>query len=193
MPGRKLYIDFDESVAQGAAIEAQRTGMSLSAWINAIAQRALDGGIEIPDEVDPDEAEVDDAETDEAGPEPAEGAEPENPEPDETDVTAEETIVQTTIFEDTEILEDIDAEDDVEVAIVEVVNITADVDDDEQVDDEVELVGDYLDEIDDFLFGHRTNGNWLDEVVDDADPEPVESELDGDELVWADPSATDET
>jgi hypothetical protein len=41
MPVRKLSVALDESVAQGAALAAERHGVSLSAWLNAAAVRAL--------------------------------------------------------------------------------------------------------------------------------------------------------
>lgn len=41
MAVRKLSIALDESVAEGAAHAAEHHGMSLSAWMNAAAQRAL--------------------------------------------------------------------------------------------------------------------------------------------------------
>lgn len=44
MPTRKLYVEFDESVAQGAAVAARYSGMSLSQWINAAARHVLVDG-----------------------------------------------------------------------------------------------------------------------------------------------------
>ena len=41
MAVKKLSVALDESVAAGAACAAERTGVSLSAWINAAAERAL--------------------------------------------------------------------------------------------------------------------------------------------------------
>jgi len=41
MAVRKLSAALDESVAAGAASAAERTGVSLSVWINAAAERAL--------------------------------------------------------------------------------------------------------------------------------------------------------
>ena len=41
MAARKLSIALDESVAQEAASAAARHGLSLSAWLNAAAERAL--------------------------------------------------------------------------------------------------------------------------------------------------------
>ncbi len=41
MPVRKLSVALDESVAVEAANAAERHGVSLSAWLNAAAERAL--------------------------------------------------------------------------------------------------------------------------------------------------------
>lgn len=41
MPVRKLSVALDESVAAEAARVAERRGVSLSAWLNAAAERAL--------------------------------------------------------------------------------------------------------------------------------------------------------
>lgn len=41
MTVKKLSVALDGSVAQGAALAAQRHGVSLSAWLNAAAERAL--------------------------------------------------------------------------------------------------------------------------------------------------------
>ncbi|MBX3314158.1 MAG: hypothetical protein KF906_07540 [Actinobacteria bacterium] len=41
MAVRKLSIALDETVATGAADAAERHGVSLSAWLNAAAERAL--------------------------------------------------------------------------------------------------------------------------------------------------------
>jgi len=41
MAVKKLSVALDESVALGAASAAERHGVSLSAWLNAAAQRAL--------------------------------------------------------------------------------------------------------------------------------------------------------
>ncbi len=41
MAVRKLSVALDESVAEGAATAAERHGLSLSAWLNAAAERAL--------------------------------------------------------------------------------------------------------------------------------------------------------
>ena len=41
MPVRKLSVALDESVAQAAVDAARRHGVSLSAWLNAAARRAL--------------------------------------------------------------------------------------------------------------------------------------------------------
>ena len=41
MTVRKLSIALEESVAEGAANAAEHHGVSLSAWINAAAERAL--------------------------------------------------------------------------------------------------------------------------------------------------------
>lgn len=41
MAVKKLSIALHESVASGAATAAARTGVSLSAWLNAAAERAL--------------------------------------------------------------------------------------------------------------------------------------------------------
>lgn len=41
MTVRKLSVALDESVAKGAASAARRHGLSLSAWLNAAAERAL--------------------------------------------------------------------------------------------------------------------------------------------------------
>lgn len=38
---KKLSVALDESVAAGAATAAERHGVSLSAWLNAAAERAL--------------------------------------------------------------------------------------------------------------------------------------------------------
>ncbi len=38
---KKLSVALDESVAEGASSAARRSGVSLSAWLNAAAQRAL--------------------------------------------------------------------------------------------------------------------------------------------------------
>lgn len=41
MAVRKLSVALDEAVARGAASAADRHGLSLSAWLNAAAERAL--------------------------------------------------------------------------------------------------------------------------------------------------------
>jgi hypothetical protein len=41
VPVKKLSVALAESVAQGAASAAERHGVSLSAWLNAAAERAL--------------------------------------------------------------------------------------------------------------------------------------------------------
>ncbi len=41
MAVKKLSVALDESVAAGAALAAERNGVSLSAWLNAAAGRAL--------------------------------------------------------------------------------------------------------------------------------------------------------
>jgi hypothetical protein len=41
MAVKKLSVALDESVARGAAEAATRHGVSLSAWLNAAAERAL--------------------------------------------------------------------------------------------------------------------------------------------------------
>lgn len=41
MPVKKVSVALDESVAQGAATAAKLRGLSLSAWLNAAAERAL--------------------------------------------------------------------------------------------------------------------------------------------------------
>lgn len=41
MPVRKLSVALDESVADRASEAAERHGLSLSAWLNAAAERAL--------------------------------------------------------------------------------------------------------------------------------------------------------
>ena len=41
MAVRKLSVALDESVARAAASAAERHGLSLSAWLNAAAERAL--------------------------------------------------------------------------------------------------------------------------------------------------------
>ena len=41
MSVKKLSIALDETVAEGAAAAAEREGLSLSAWINKAAERAL--------------------------------------------------------------------------------------------------------------------------------------------------------
>ena len=41
MPVRKLSVALDESVAERAGLAAERHGVSLSAWMNAAAERAL--------------------------------------------------------------------------------------------------------------------------------------------------------
>ncbi|MEE9415557.1 MAG: hypothetical protein V3V01_09750 [Acidimicrobiales bacterium] len=41
MAVKKLSVALDESVAQGASSAAERHGVSLSAWLNAAAERAL--------------------------------------------------------------------------------------------------------------------------------------------------------
>jgi len=41
MAVQKLSVSLDESVAERAATAAERHGLSLSAWLNAAAERAL--------------------------------------------------------------------------------------------------------------------------------------------------------
>ena len=41
MSVKKLSVALEESVARGAASAAERHGVSLSAWLNAAAERAL--------------------------------------------------------------------------------------------------------------------------------------------------------
>lgn len=41
MAVRKLSVALDEDTATNAALAAQRHGLSMSAWLNAAAQRAL--------------------------------------------------------------------------------------------------------------------------------------------------------
>ena len=41
MGGKKLSIALDERVAEAAAASAERHGLSLSAWLNRAAQKAL--------------------------------------------------------------------------------------------------------------------------------------------------------
>lgn len=41
MPVKKLSVALEETVAAGAATAAERAGVSLSAWLNAAAERAL--------------------------------------------------------------------------------------------------------------------------------------------------------
>ena len=41
MPVKKLSVALEEAVAEGAASAAERHGVSLSAWLNAAAKRAL--------------------------------------------------------------------------------------------------------------------------------------------------------
>jgi len=41
MSVRKLSVALNESIAEGAAAAAERHGVSLSAWLNAAAERAL--------------------------------------------------------------------------------------------------------------------------------------------------------
>ncbi len=41
MPVKKLSVALEESVAKAAASAAGRSGVSLSAWLNAAAERAL--------------------------------------------------------------------------------------------------------------------------------------------------------
>jgi len=41
MTVKKLSVALDETVAKGAASAAERHGVSLSAWLNTAAQRAL--------------------------------------------------------------------------------------------------------------------------------------------------------
>ena len=41
MPVKKLSVALDQSVAEGAARSAAASGLSLSAWLNAAAEREL--------------------------------------------------------------------------------------------------------------------------------------------------------
>ncbi len=49
MPARKLSISLDEPVFLAAKQAAERRGMSLSAWLNDAAERALENQVSIED------------------------------------------------------------------------------------------------------------------------------------------------
>jgi hypothetical protein len=64
MAVKKLSIALNESVASGAASAAARTGISLSAWLNAAAERALlvENGLAAVAEWETENGELTDAE-----------------------------------------------------------------------------------------------------------------------------------